>query len=248
MTDKTTQTTHAPNAITQPAEMTPAVPVKKAELVVGDEIKGIVPRNIEELHRMAQGICMAGIVPDSYKGRTDQETISRVAIGIQKSLEVGLPPLTGMSNILIINNRPSIWGDAAVALVQSKGVVEWVKQTYEGNDGADNYTAVYQIKRKGQSAPYVGRFSIADAKRAKLFGKPGPWMAYPTRMLMNRARAFALRDGFADCLSGLAIVEEIRDITPPSTEPINTSFLNDEVYTGEPERKQVIDVEAEKVA
>ncbi|KXU38641.1 hypothetical protein AXE65_12740 [Ventosimonas gracilis] len=38
-------------------------------------------------------------------------------------------------------------------------------------------------------------------------------------MLQLRARAFALRDIFPDALMGLAIAEEIRDITP--AEPFN---------------------------
>jgi hypothetical protein len=33
-------------------------------------------------------------------------------------------------------------------------------------------------------------------------------------MLFNRARAFALRDGFADALNGLEIAEEVRDMMP----------------------------------
>jgi hypothetical protein len=41
-----------------------------------------------------------------------------------------------------------------------------------------------------------------------------PWIMYPDRMLFNRARAFALRDGFADALMGLGIYEEVRDMMP----------------------------------
>tara|TARA_R110002020_G_scaffold37892_1_gene114463 strand:- start:30 stop:494 length:465 start_codon:yes stop_codon:yes gene_type:complete len=50
------------------------------------------------------------------------------------------------------------------------------------------------------------------AKKAKLWGKPGPWTQYPARMLQVRARAMALRDQFADVLSGIHIGEEVRDI------------------------------------
>ena len=46
-------------------------------------------------------------------------------------------------------------------------------------------------------------------------------------MLPTRARAFALNVAFADVLSGLAILEEQRDIEPPPCAP-DTSFLDDE--------------------
>ena len=78
-------------------------------------------------------------------------------------------------------------------------------------------TAICEIKRKYQSwATFT--FSIADAKRARLTNKPGPWQDYPSRMLKMRARGFALRDTFADMLGGLITTEEAKDypvnITP----------------------------------
>jgi len=39
-----------------------------------------------------------------------------------------------------------------------------------------------------------------------------PWIEHPDRMLKIRARAFPLRDGFADALAGLAIREEVEDM------------------------------------
>ena len=51
-------------------------------------------------------------------------------------------------------------------------------------------------------------FSVQDAKRAGLWGKmsasgkPTPWVLYPDRMLLFRARGFNLRDNFGDVLKG----------------------------------------------
>jgi hypothetical protein len=77
-------------------------------------------------------------------------------------------------------------------------------------------TAVCQTSRKGKDANVVGRFSVADAKRAGLWGKSGPWTQYPRRMLQLRARGFALRDAFPDVLKGLVTAEEAQDY--PATE------------------------------
>jgi hypothetical protein len=77
--------------------------------------------------------------------------------------------------------------------------------------------------RRHGSAPVVGRFSVADARAASLWGKAGPWKQYPQRMLQMRARGFALRDDFADLLRGVMSAGEARDIprgmpdvTPPA--------------------------------
>src|SRR3546814_15381125 len=50
-----------------------------------------------------------------------------------------------------------------------------------------------------------------DAKKAGLAGKQGPGSQYPQRMRQMRARAWAMRDGFADVLKGIGIAEEVRD-------------------------------------
>lgn len=194
-------------------------------LSAGGEIAAVVPRTLEEAFRMAQMIVGAGLAPDSYdtNGSPDPQ---KIVIGILTALEIGVPPLTGLKGIAIINKRPCIWGDLAIALVQSKNLLAKMEHHYTGTDGQDDFTCHVVMHRRGQESPYDAHFSIADAKRAQLWGnhKKRPWIEYPKRMLFNRARAFALRDGFADCLSGLAIAEEARDL-PEAPATVDTGFL-----------------------
>lgn len=204
-----------------------AVPPPKAELVAGNNVAPIIPRTIDEVARVASAIIKAGLAPDSYRSGDPQETASRIIVGIMKGAEVGFPPITALSTIAIISGRPCIYGDGAVALAQSRNLIEKFEQRFDGEDGTDNYTCHVLIWRRGQENPYEGHFSLGDAKRARLLNKPGPWLQYPTRMMFNRARAFALRDGFADCLCGLAIAEEIRDLPPELPKPA-TDFLEDD--------------------
>jgi hypothetical protein len=76
---------------------------------------------------------------------------------------------------------------------------------------------------------------MADAKRAGLLGKAGPWAQYPARMLALRARGFALRNAFADALRGLITAEEAQDYTQPepAREPvvIRPKFHEPEIRT-----------------
>jgi hypothetical protein len=81
-------------------------------------------------------------------------------------------------------------------------------------DMTENFTeaeATCCIQRKGRQA-VIRKFTQADAKKAGLWGKAGPWQNYPTRMLQCRARAWAIRDAYPDALRGIAIAEEQRDI------------------------------------
>lgn len=197
----------------------------KAELVAGNAIAPIIPRTIEEVSRIAKAVIVAGLAPDSYKQGGQEEVISKVIVGIMKGAEVGLPPLTALANIAIINGRPCLYGDGAVALIQASGKVEKWQETYEGEEGTDGYTAICAIWRRGQETPYEGRFSIGDAKRAKLLTKQ-PWIMYQSRMMMWRARTYSMRTGFADCLSGLSIAEEMQDL-PVAPKPVDQAFLDD---------------------
>jgi hypothetical protein len=65
--------------------------------------------------------------------------------------------------------------------------------------------------------------AVAEAKKAGLWGKGGPWTQYPRRMLQMRARGFALRDAFPDVLRGLVTAEEAADYTHVETEPVRVT-------------------------
>jgi hypothetical protein len=114
-----------------------------------------------------------------------------------------------LQNISVINGKPSVYGDAAMALVQAHPACEGVEEFFEG-EGTPNPVAVCIAHRRGRK-PVTARFSVEDAKRAGLWNKQGPWTSYPKRMLQMRARGFALRDAFPDALKGLITTEEAAD-------------------------------------
>lgn len=132
-------------------------------------------------------------------------------IAIVAGQPLGLNAFQSVQGITPINGRPSIWGDAMVAVVKASGLLEDEQVEYLPSP-KDCKGVRYTCKRRGIPTPYEGTFSIADAEAAGLWGKQGPWKQYPKRMLMNRARAFALRDAFPDALRGLRIAEEEQDV------------------------------------
>lgn len=85
---------------------------------------------------------------------------------------------------------------------------------------ADDFGVTAFVKRV-RHEPQFSRFTVADAKKAGLWGKAGPWVQYPTRMLKFRARGFGLRDNFGDVLKGLRTVEEMDPVIvdAPATSP-----------------------------
>ena len=158
------------------------------------------PRNFEQALTFSDYLADSDMVPKDFKGRP-----SNCLIAIQWGEELGLKPLQAMQNLAIINGRPSLWGDAVIALARSSPLCEFIIETDDG------HTATCRVKRRGE--PEQSRtFSMDDAKTAGLQGKAGPWTQYPKRMRQMRARAFALRDVFPDVLRGLPIAEEVMDM------------------------------------
>ena len=134
-----------------------------------------------------------------------------------------------MQNIAVINGRPSIWGDAMLALVKGSGLLEYIAET-----PTDTHCTV-KIKRVNE--PETTRsFSLEDAKKAGLLGKAGPWTQYPKRMMQMRARSWALRDAFPDVLKGIYSAEEARDM-PAEIDMGKAEEVATEQEAAKPKRK-----------
>lgn len=201
------------------------------ELAIQPRAFDLTPQTFEQALTFANYLADSQMVPKDFMGKP-----GNCLVAIQWGMELGLKPLQCMQNIAVINGRPSLWGDAVMALVLASPHCKDVIETYEGT--GDNYAAVCIAKRHGR-ADKTGRFSLVDAKAAGLLGKSGPWTQYRDRMLKMRARAFALRDQFADVLKGMAVAEELMD-TPTErfmgeavqvVQPIATVFYPTEQFT-----------------
>jgi hypothetical protein len=173
---------------------------------------GLALQSFDDAFRFSKMVAASEFAPKDFKNKPES-----CLLAIQHGSEVGLSPMQSLQSIAVINGRPTIWGDAALALVQACPVCEYVREYMEGE--GDSLTAVCEAKRQGYPSPSVSRFSVADAKKASLWGKSGPWTQYSSRMLQLRARGFALRNAFADALRGLVTAEEAQDY-PTQPEPV----------------------------
>jgi hypothetical protein len=197
---------------------------EKKMSIAQQQVFNLVPTTLAEAMDYAKMIADSSICPKDFKGKPGD-----VLVAMQMGAEVGLKPLQALQNIAVINGRPSIWGDACLALIKAHRDFEDINE-WEALDEKGDKTAYCTIKRKGQT-PQTRKFSIEDAKKAGLLGKPGSWTQYEPRMLQMRARGFCARDTFPDALRGLILAEEAldlpseKDITPaPSTD--NTAPLS----------------------
>jgi len=172
-------------------------------------LPAIRPQSLSEVMEYAKMISKSEMMPKDYRNKPEN-----IVVAIQWGYEVGLNPIQALRNISIINGRPSIWGDAAIALVRASGLLEYC------NESVENGVAKCTVKRKGEPEQ-TRTFSELEAKRAGLLNKQGPWSQYPQRMLQMRARGFALRDVFADVLNGIITAEEAQDMPADTQERVH---------------------------
>jgi hypothetical protein len=195
------------NTQTENAETETTLPLAKV-IPIGQ--RGVELHTLGDYYKFAQFVVAADMVP---LGITNE---AGVVIALQRGAEVGLLPMQSLQSIYVVNKQPSLFGDAPKAIVEYSGLIEKCREFTEGNYPQDDYKAVCIVKRRGRDERR-SEFSISDAKTAQLWGKksekghPSPWVLYPKRMLMWRARGYALRDEFPDVLKGFPIRELIDD-------------------------------------
>lgn len=178
-------------------------------------------RNVVELRQFADLYHQSGMAPKGMSA-------AAIAVAVQLGMELGLAPGQAVQSIAVINGRPSIWGPTAIALVEASGLLADI-DIYFVEDGRrtdhparwnDTTEAVCTTLRKGRKQAYTTRFSVADAKRAKLWGRE-TYAAFPQRMMRHRAVAHNLMDNFGDVLKGLDAGEQPDvsvEVIPPAAE------------------------------
>lgn len=175
----------------------------------------VSPVNLNEAMQLADMISRSQLAPKNFQGKAE-DTLVAMMMGN----EIGLNPLQAIQNIAVINGRPSIWGDALLALVQNHPKFKSIEESFN----EETMTASCTITREG-GKPHTETFSRNDAIKARLWDErenvtkgnytnpnQSAWYKYPKRMLAMRARGFALRNQFADALLGLITREEAQDL------------------------------------
>ncbi len=181
---------------------------------------GVKFADMDQLYRFSEAIVQARMTPSGI------DTPQKVMLVLEHGMEHNVPPMKALQCSMIVNNRVAFFGDMPLALVRQSGKMKEFGEFTEGE--GDNMEAFCRSWRNDSTDVCITSFSVADAKKAKLWGKSGPWSQYPDRMLKYRARSFNLRDNFPDVLMGLTIAEEYEgvdtveyktDETAPQTTP-----------------------------
>ena len=127
--------------------------------------------------------------------------------------ELGLSPMQSLRGIYVVNGKPVLSADLLVAVVRRSGLCEsW--HVIESTDERCSITT----RHKGEPEAATRTWTMADAKRAQITGKP-IWSQYPRTMLRHRCASDLARDVYPDVILSLYDPEELGAGASPNREP-----------------------------
>lgn len=192
---------------------------------------------------LCKTLVSAGMVPSSL------DTPQKLFAARQLCRELGLPVMSAIRQVYVVNGTPTLWGDTPLALVRRSGLLLKINEYFvdenfnqisvkNKNLKADVYAAVCEVQRKGDDLKEFF-FTKDQAETAGLYTKNRSlWKVYPLRMIQLKARGLALKNEFSDILMGVGIAEydydeipgvKIRDVGDTTADKANQVFGVDEV-------------------
>jgi len=162
---------------------------------------GLIPTGAEwnGMLRMADDLVKSGLLPAHIK--TPQ---AAVAI-IQKGVELGIPPMYALSNITVIQGKPTVSPEVMRALIFRDHGADALVYLHMGGDYCE-----MEYRRRGAKKGGTMRFTMDDAIAAGLPSGPngGTWKKYPSAMLSARCTSLIAKAMFADSVGGLYTPDE----------------------------------------
>jgi len=208
--------TEASTAVATPETFVPTVEKKRLPTIAA-------PTNWTELMSFCESIAKSDLVPKDFRDKP-----ANLAIAISMGNECGLHWAQAIQSIAVINGRPSLWGDGALAVCMAHPDWEWLDE----NDSTDT-CGVTTIKRRGYE-PQRYEFTLEMARTGGMLGKD-TYKSHQKAMLQRRARARCMSATFADALKGIAFAEDVmaappeRDITPAEPTPTKARAVQEKL-------------------
>ena len=162
----------------------------------------LVPMDYNGLLGLAEQISRSPLMPAAYRGKPADAAIAMLYGG-----ECGLPPMTSLQRIVVVNGKPGLDAQGMVALIRSKG-------HHITGEMSDTGAEVHG-KRGDNGDEMSVTFTIDDAKRAGLVSTSNNYAKYPSDMLWAKAVSRIARRLFADVLMGFSYTDsEVESFAP----------------------------------
>lgn len=169
-----------------------------------------------QMHEITTGVwgTIEKMAPVMQKSRLFGVATAEQAMAIMaKGFELGLPLTGSFQYIHVIQDKPSLSPQGALALIYRSPDFAGIKiEDFKDAKGAPSECKVTMKRKNG--VEYTAVYSMQDAKDAELIKTGGGWAKYPANMLRWRAIGYCADIVFPDVTGGLKRADEYgADIT-----------------------------------
>jgi len=161
---------------------------------------------------LARSVCLTDFVPESLR-----DNVAATAAAIMYGREVGLPPMTALSNVNVIKGKPGL--SAVIMRAQVLAAGHEMRQ-----DESNSALCKMSGRRRGTDYWQTVTYTIDDAKLAGHL-RNEQYTKNPRRMLRARATSELCELMFADVVRGMPSLEELEDLDDdtPAGSPAKTT-------------------------
>ncbi len=205
--DVTSAPRSTPKVVSQPKKPA-AAPMSTAMVVQTPEVLPMAPaerewhlqpRSMPQAQALAMDLHKSGMLA-SYG--SPHAVLSTIILG----QELGIPAMTALRTIHVINGRHSLSAQLIVAKVLQSGLAEYFEPIE-----VSATKVVYETKRKNGRSPIRLEHTIEMAQAAELI-KPGSnWVKVPTDMLVARCSVRLARLVYPDIVANVYTPDELQE-------------------------------------
>lgn len=161
--------------------------------------------------RKAEALAGSTIVPEAYRGKPQN-----CLIAMDMAHRMGLPALTVMQNLHIVQGNPTWAAQFLIACINSCGRFSPVRFEFKSAEGSDDWGCRVVATSLEDDEVLPGEWiTIAMAKAEGWYGRNGSkWKTMPGQMLRYRSAAFWARAYAPELAVGLHTADEAEDIGP----------------------------------
>lgn len=182
-------------------------------------------RSIDDIQRVSKAYAMSGYWPDS---RDVAQAFVKVSFGV----EVGLPAYVAMSEVHIIQGKPTLGAGALAGLVKGHPAYDYRVTKHDTNECEIEFYELADKASGNFNTLGVSRFTMDDARTAGLTSNP-TWKKYPRNMLFARAISNGVAWFCPDVTMGRVYTpDEMSDVDAPAGPD---EMIEDAAFTVRPE-------------
>jgi len=180
----------------------------------------IYQASVPDRMRYAEALSGSSLLPRDYVGKP-----ANVLLAIEYGAALGIPPMTAIQGVHVINGKPTASAGLIGALVRKAG--HRLRVT-----GDDRHAVCEIVRADDPDFTFRAEWTWDRAVSAKLTGKD-TWKAYPAAMLKARAITECARDACPEALAGVAYTAEELGSDEPADAYPQTSAAPSYIYDGD---------------